>query len=173
MAIYVATLDISASSKPENPDEVLSYSPSLSRRHQADARGRASSAHKDSLAAQLQGGLAAVLGPILVSWSPTERRHFFMYTMFILVETRSVMLNAMMTSVLQLYLGARSRVLNVAIFAFVNFWQQVGVMIFLFSGSFAGWMKVELTNDPKGSKISGSAVLLGFIAAVTVGRADF
>lgn len=57
------------------------------------------------------------------------------YTLFIVVETRSVVLNGMIMSFLQLYMGASSKQFSVACFAFMNFWQQIGIMMFLFSGS--------------------------------------
>eukprot|EP00392_Amoebophrya_sp_AT5.2_P008129 g8148.t1 len=83
------------------------------------------------------------------------------YTLFIVVETRSVVLNGMIMSFLQLYMGASSKQFSVACFAFMNFWQQIGIMMFLFSGSIS-------YARGRGNAISGSVVLTVAIALVTL-----
>ncbi|CAD7937086.1 unnamed protein product [Amoebophrya sp. A25] len=96
-------------------------------------------------------------------WSVTFR-HFMLYLFFLVVETRSVILNGMVMSFLQLYMGATNKTFSVAVFAFMNFWQQIGIMTFLFGGSISRYMSIDVGD---GAAISGSVVLTIGIAVFT------
>ncbi|CAD7942344.1 unnamed protein product [Amoebophrya sp. A120] len=111
------------------------------------------------------GGPSRQAGAPDVFWQQGFR-HFVVYALFIVVETRSVILNGMIMSFLQLYMGATSKAFSVACFAFMNFWQQIGIMMFLFSGSISRFMRIDLGEE--GYSISGSVVLTVVISLVTM-----
>lgn len=121
------------------------------------------------------GGATAVAHcdarPDEFSWLWTKKfRHFVMYFMFIVIETRSVILNGMVVSFLQLYMGNNSRDVSISVFAFTNFWQQIGVILFLLSGTASRILQLDLGGV---GPISGAVILLIVVSMVTVAVAIF